>query len=549
MKTHSHEGRSWKLIALILFLLFAAGFGIGYLISLHLSSLKDGEYNIMVCSTTDVHGAYFDADYDGNGNATSLSRVASYMKFLRDGGINPVLVDCGDALQGDIAAYYYNYVDTASVHVFAAMADYLGYDAIVVGNHDIETGHSVYDRMKGQFKMPFLAANAVHSEGKRSGKPYFDPYTIVERDGIRIAVIGMTNANIKNWLAGSVWEGIDFQKVSDVAQEWVDRVVKKENPDVVILAMHSGAGNGEGPDIESEGLYIASTIRNVDLIILGHDHTGRAVEVDNPAGNVFVINGGCRSANVAQAVISLKVQDGDIVSRSVQGALLDMKGYEPDAGFVQKFASDYEKVRAFACGSVGSISSPMSFDGILDGPSSVLDLVHKTQFRYTGAQVSITAPLTLDGEIAAGDVAFKDLARLYRFENHLYKVQMTGAQIKGFLEMACYNCINRIGPAYNYDSADGIVYEVSLSAPKGEKVNVVSMSDGSPFCCDSTYTVAMNSYRASGGGYLLRDGALINPDDLVILEKYKDIRTLIGDYIRECGIYNPEIPTNWKYVR
>ena len=107
-------------IVAIFIALFGIGFGIGCLISLISSkgSLADGEYKVTVCATTDVHGAFFDSSYvDNMANKTSLANVSSYLKELRGSGVNPILIDVGDNLQGDNAAYYYNYVATEEAHL------------------------------------------------------------------------------------------------------------------------------------------------------------------------------------------------------------------------------------------------------------------------------------------------------------------------------------------------------------------------------------------------------------------------------------------------
>ena len=131
---------------------------------------KDGEYTFEILTTNDVHGHYFDSLYVSDRTNTSLLSVAWYADSLRNaaGAENVVLIDAGDCLQGDNAAYYYNYIDTDSRHLYARMTEYMGYDAIVLGNHDIETGHPVYDRMVETMKVPFLAANAIRTD---NGKP------------------------------------------------------------------------------------------------------------------------------------------------------------------------------------------------------------------------------------------------------------------------------------------------------------------------------------------------------------------------------------------
>ena len=153
------------------------------------------------------------------------------------------------------------------------------------------------------------------------------------------------------------------------------------------------------------------------------------------------------------------------------------------------------------------------------------------------------------GVVPKGVIEFQDLVSIYKFENQLYTVELTGAQIKDYLEYSYDNWVNRTGPSYNWDSADGILYEVSRSAAKGERVRILSMCDGTPFDPAKTYKVAMTSYRASGGGDLLRNGAGVDPASLKVVDKMKDIRSLIGDYIADKKEIVPSVATNWKFVK
>ena len=127
---------------------------------------EDGEYTFRILTTNDVHGRYFDSLYVTDATDNALTNAAWYVDSLRkeEGAENVILLDDGDCLQGDNAAYYFNYIDTTSKHLFARMTEYIGYDAVVVGNHDIETGHKVYDRMVKTMKVPFLAANAIRTD-------------------------------------------------------------------------------------------------------------------------------------------------------------------------------------------------------------------------------------------------------------------------------------------------------------------------------------------------------------------------------------------------
>ncbi len=551
-------------IAAILIALFGIGFGIGCLISLISSkgTLADGEYQVTVCATTDVHGAYFDSLYvDNMANSTSLANVSSYLKGLRASGVQPILIDVGDNLQGDNAAYYFNYVATDVPHLMPRLMEYLGYDAVIVGNHDIETGHSVYDRITSELRVPYLAANAAcdrdengvadmdeDPKNKLVSDSYFLPYCIIDRGGVKVAVVGMTNANIKSWLSDSYWNGMDFQMIHDIAQGLIDKIVAKERPQLVVLAVHSGTGT-DLPDRENEALYLASTLEHVDLVLNGHDHRPLAKEVENPAGSVVLLNEGMKAKYVGQADFTLRVKNGKLIERNVDYKLVPMDQYPVDSAYAATFRDDFLAVKDFATRPIGRVSDNIFLADALDGPSSYINLLHTVQLGASGADISFAAPLSNSGVVPKGVIEFQDLTSIYRFENTLYVVGMTGRQIKDYLEYSYDSWVSRTGATYNWDSADGIIYEVSRSAPKGERVNIISMSDGTPFELDKTYKVAMTSYRASGGGDLLTLGAGVDPDSLVVYDKMKDIRSLVGDYISEQGEIEPKVSTNWKFVK
>ena len=540
------------LSAVLVFLVFSISAGLfGAWVLVLTPRPANGEHLVTVCATTDLHGAYFPENYDGNRNATSLANVATYLQILRDetNGQKPVLIDVGDNLQGDNAAFYYNYVDTTAPHVFAEMARDLGYDALVVGNHDIEAGHSVYDRLKRKHHAPMLAANAVHTSGLKVGKPYFKPYHVVLRDRLRIAVIGMTNANIKAWLSEEKWNGIDFIPISEIAQKWVDRVRNRVHPDLVILAVHSGVGTGEGPDVENEALYLASTLQGVDLVLCGHDHRPRVETVSHADGTqTLLIDAGTKARQMGEATFKIEVARHRVSAKSGEARLIDMSAFEPDAAFTERFAPQFEAVRAYALRPIGELTAPLSFEDALDGPSAYMSLIHRTQLFYSGANVSISAPLANRGSLPEGPVTFLDLTRIYKYENLLYTVELTGAQLNAYLEYSYDHWIRRDGPSYNYDSAAGIRYTVDCNAPYGQRVKILSMADGAPFDPAATYSVAMTSYRASGAGNLLSEGAGVDPDSLHVTAVFKDIRSLVGDYLAQ-GPYTPTADDNWTFIR
>lgn len=538
---------------------------------------KDGEYTFRIMTTNDIHGCYFDSLYVSSRTSPSLLSVSWYIDSVRTaaGAENVIAIDAGDCLQGDNAAYYYNYVDTDTKHLYARMAEYIGYDAVAVGNHDIETGHKVYDRMLKEMKVPFLAANALRTD---NGKPYFPEYVTLDRHGLKITVIGFTNPNIKNWLSPLLWEGIEFQSLIPLAQEVVDRVKEQEKSDVVIVAVHSGTGAGDGQQYESQGLDLFKSLKGVDFLICSHDHRP-AIHCSD---SICLINSGSHCRNIGFGTISLKVENGKVVSRKVSADLITVDKDKVDTKMRDMFRPDYEAIKAFTVKEVGELKADLRTRDAYKGMSDYMNLIHTLSLGCTPAQISFAAPLTFNGFVKAGTLIYNDLFTIYPYENQLFVVKMTGKEIKDYLEYSYDAWINTLKPgsshvlkivnepdprtgqkrwsfvnrSYNFDSAAGLVYDVDVTKPAGERIIIKSLADSSPFSMNETYNVAMTSYRASGGGYLMRLGAGIDTDkiDERVVEYYPEIRNILYDYLQKNGtidpavIGNPEVIGSWKFI-
>ena len=539
---------------------------------------KDGKYVLHLYTTNDVHGRYFDSLYVGNATNNSLLAVSRIVDSLRNvhGEENVVLVDAGDCVQGDNASYYFNYVDTVSVHLYARMADYMKYDAVVVGNHDIEAGHPVYDRLDRQMKAPLLAANAIRTD---NGNAYFDEYTIIRRHGLKIAIVGLTNPNIKNWLSPELWSGMEFESLIPKTQEVVDKVIAKEKPQVVIVAVHAGTGAGDGSSYESQGLDLMKSLKGVDFLICSHDHRPAVFESDS----ICLINSGSHCRNVGEGTLEIEIKDGKVVSKALSAGLIPVDKSKVDTAMRAHFRADYEAVKDFTLRPVGELAMPLVTRDSYRGMCDYINFLHTVSLSCAPAQISFAAPLNFDGMVEPGTLIYNDLFKIYPFENQLFVVQMTGKEIKDYLEYSYGTWINTvsgkagehllkmenkpdprtglknwsfINRAYNFDSAGGLLYEVDIRKPEGERVNISALASGEAFSEDSTYNVAMTSYRASGGGGLMRAGAGIDTDriDERVVARYPEIREIIYDYIGKVGTLTPEVVGNqsvighWEFV-
>ena len=224
--------------------------------------------------TSDVHGSFFPYDFTNRKpRQGSMARVSSYVKQLRKQyGNNVVLLDNGDILQGQPTSYFYNYIATNDINIAAEVINYLGYSAQTIGNHDIEPGHAVYDKWIKEVKCPVIACNVIN---KKTGKPYTQPYAILKRNGVKIAVLGMLTPAIPNWLTENIWEGLRFEDMVTSAKKWMKIIQEKEHPDVVIGLFHSGREGGITTNEyqEDASCAVAKQVPGFDVIMFGHDHT------------------------------------------------------------------------------------------------------------------------------------------------------------------------------------------------------------------------------------------------------------------------------------
>jgi 2',3'-cyclic-nucleotide 2'-phosphodiesterase/3'-nucleotidase len=188
--------------------------------------------------TSDIHGAIYPYNFiTAKPAATSLAQVASLIKEERSTSDSEVvLLENGDSLQGQPTVYYYNFEKTSGPHIWSQAVNFLGYDAVGVGNHDIEAGHAVYDKLYEEMQAPVLCANAVNPDGT----PYFQPYAVINKGGVKIAILGMITPKIPDWLPPQFWTGMQFEDMVQTAKKWVPIIQEKEHPDLLVGLFHSG---------------------------------------------------------------------------------------------------------------------------------------------------------------------------------------------------------------------------------------------------------------------------------------------------------------------
>ncbi|MBP5340060.1 MAG: bifunctional metallophosphatase/5'-nucleotidase [Prevotella sp.] len=529
---------------------------------------------LRIVETSDVHGCFFPYDYvEKRPLKGTLARVSTYVQRLRGQyGKNLLLLENGDILQGQPTCYWTNYVASDEENIAASVVNYLKYDAQAFGNHDVETGHAVYDKWVREVNCPVLGANIVD---KATGQPYVKPYAIFYRDGVKIAVLGLLTPTIACWLNESLWQGLEFRDMVESARQWMRHLKEVEQPDLIIGLFHSGKDGGIVMDNgleEDATARVAREVPGFDIIFYGHDHIQHNERLGN---DVLTLNPSCWALNVADAEVTLTYNDGRLVKKDISGNVVSVRNEAVDERMVSHFRPQTDRIEAYVNRRIGRFETGASTRDSYFGSSAFTDFIHNIQLQISGADISFNAPLSFDSRIEPGDVTVADMFKLYRFENQYYVLRMRGKEVRGFLEESYDRWVDTMrGPedhllllndesqgdqqrmgfrnyTFNFDSAAGIVYVVDVSKPKGQKVRITSMADGTPFDENREYKVVMNSYRGNGGGDLLTKGAGIAKADIdarIVYQSPLDLRHYIMKEIERMGNVRPEPNNNWRFI-
>ena len=537
--------------------------------------------------TTDVHGSFFPYDFiKAEDVPTSLAQVYSYVKEQRaNADQHVILLDNGDILQGQPTVYYYNFEKTDATHICANVMNFMKYDVGGVGNHDVEAGHDVYDKLVKDFTFPWLGANALKAG---TDEPYFEPYTVIEKDGVKIVVLGMSNPWIPNWLPENLWTGMEFEDMIESAKKWVKIIQEKEKPDVLICLFHAGffftynRPTAETPNNPNASKLVIEQVPGFDVVFVGHDHAGWNEMVPNSAGDDVLLLGAVNAAKTAAvATITLTSDDSGVWKKELSGEIIKSEDYPADEEFMIEFKPMVDELKMYVDKPIGTFTKTISTQESMFGDSPFVDLIHRIQLDLTKADVSFAAPLSFNATIDKGDIFVRDGFNLYKYENLLYTMSLTGKEIKDFLEYSYDGWFNQMsGPDdhliafkkdddgnliwsdrnnsyqgvtryYNYDSAAGIIYTVDVSKPSGERVIIKSMADGSGFELEKQYTVAINSYRGAGGGGHITKGAGIPKEELndrMLSSTVQDLRYFLIKWIEEMQVVEPTPLGNWDVV-
>src|SRR5688572_12446956 len=513
---------------------------------------------ITILGTTDLHGNINPIDYYTNkADNRGLAKVATLIKRVRKEHPNVLLVDSGDTIQGSPLASFHSRKNNQPPDPMMLVMSALKYDAMAVGNHEYNFGLKVLEKARSEAKFPWLSAN-TYDEGTTN--THYKPYIVKEVAGVRVGILGLTTPGVPTWENKPNYAGLAFHEPLPEAKKGVPVLRDKERADVVVIAMHMGVEedlrtgqlNPGSVLNENQAVTIARQVPGVDVIFMGHTH--RDVP-DLFINGVLLTQANHWGRHLARADLYLdKVGDRwRMAARSARSIPVDDK-VEADAEIAKLTEPYHKETQAWLSTAIGESAAELTATEARFKDTAILDLIQRVQMDIGKADVSMAAVFNLQARIPKGQVTVREMAGLYVYENTLVVLEVTGQQLREALEHSAryfrpyqegktlVELIDDKIPAYNFDIAEGVTYEINLRKPFGQRIEKL-MFQGKPLAPNQKVRLATNNYRVNGGG-----GYTMYKNAPVVYRSGEEIRELIIDWVEKNKTI-PVSPTdNWRLV-
>ncbi|QKU54981.1 bifunctional metallophosphatase/5'-nucleotidase [Vibrio cholerae] len=523
-------------------------------------------HNVTILGTSDLHGHFMPWDYSADklNLSGSLSQIATKVKTIRQEQPNVILVDAGDTIQG-------NFVETFKDEAIDPMMlgfNEMKYDVWVLGNHEFDFGLKVLNRSLTQFKGRSLAGNIQRPDGN----PFLPGYTIIERGGIKIGVIGMDTPMTQVFAEGTNrLEGMTFTNPTLEVQ----KIIKQIDPqvDAIVLVAHMGIENEN--DITNTGVTdIANGNPELDAIVAGHMHT----LIDKAVVNGVIITEPDKYGRALSRIdLQFEEQNGKFTLINKDSLTYKIKDITSDSKMESLYEPYHKRLREMANREIAQLSGvnlvpENEIRGIPQvhvQDTGISALFQEASFFYAPKANVIALQIDNDNaKLDVGSIKTKDIAYNYQYAGGEITVyQMTGKELKQYMEWSAgyFNSVKPGDVTYSFnperraskystnDFFAGVTYTIDLTQPAGERITDLKFADGTPVKDNSEIRLGMNSYRM---GHLTKKGGVLEGLQFPVLfdteaeygEEQGTIRNLTIRYLTEQkqGKYEGKPMQRWK---
>ncbi|WP_295648875.1 bifunctional UDP-sugar hydrolase/5'-nucleotidase [uncultured Haemophilus sp.] len=478
-----------------------------------ISTAMAQEVNIKLLGTSDVHGRIVPWSYgaDVEDKSGSYAQIATYVKDVRKNNKNVVLVEVGDAIQDNQVDVFAKDKKYYKDHPVPKVLNEMNYDIFVLGNHEFNFGMKALDEILKDIKAKKLTANFYH---KKNDKRYIDATTIIEKDGVKLGIIGLsTPMSAKFEEDTGNLKDMKFTSPTEEARTQVEKL-KAKGVDAIIAVTHMGIENEN--NIPDTGMRdVINAVDGIDVVIAGHMHKDVPSETIK---NTLITEPHRYGTVVSEVDLTFDINDKKEVKLvKKESKTVPVKELEADKKIAEIYKPYHEKLRELNNVVIGQTENEMVPQETKHGVSAAFSkdtglssFINDVEQHYSGADVVTFSFDHQKARMNKGDIKKKDIIFNYRYAGGDVTVyELTGKQLKEYMEWSAnyfdtiqpgdteyrYNAERKKSKYVTYDIFGGVNYKIDLRNPQGSKIVDLTLADGKPVTDDMKLKVGMNSYR------------------------------------------------------
>ena len=447
-----------------------------------------------------------------------ISHLATLIRDVRESESITFLVDAGDIFTGALSK---KSEGKLPFDLYSAM----NYDTLTLGNHEFEYGWEKLVETIPRANFPVLNANIVH---EASGELIAQPYTILERSGVKVGVIGVMGIDaFYNTMASFHRTGLTIKDPTETAQYWADKI--RDQVDITVVLTHQNrtapmqTNKESDPSVQrgfDEDYAMAGNLRGVDVIFGGHSDNGLKQPVIHPeTGTVIGLTFG-QGMHLGYTKFKVDTQKHD--AEFIEGYLIPVNSNQlPEDKQTAALINDYRKIYPELLEVLAIVNEPLmrKYNQESDIGNLLTDYMRKT----AQSDIAFLNSGAIRADFNTGNVTLEQLLNVYPFKDNLTVIELTGNQIKELIEYS-------LTLPYGIGQISGlkIKYDSSLNPMK----HVIDIKvDGKDLIASKKYTVSVSGYLAKGGdGYrVFTEGRFVNdekPFQDALYEEFKKAKII-----------------------